>query len=79
MDVIFLTSTSIDLILAIKRLLKTTFEMSEIGDRIVALYLQAECVHVPQGIFMSQRGYCQQILELFGMQDTHLVSTPMIE
>ena len=78
-DDILLTGSSIELILSTKSVLETTFEMSEIGDGTIALYLQVECICIPQGIFMSQRGYCRQILEQFGMMNVHQVATPMIE
>jgi hypothetical protein len=78
-DDILLTGSCSDLIFSTKNLLEATFEMSDIGDGTVALYLKAECVQVPAGIFMSQRGYYKQILETFGLLDTHDVSTPMVE
>jgi hypothetical protein len=78
-DDILITGSSSSLIFSTKALLEATFEMSEIGDGTVALYLKAECIHVANGIFMSQRGYCHQILETFGMLDAHAVSTPMVE
>jgi hypothetical protein len=77
-DDLLITGSSLDLILSIKRQLETTFEMSDMGDGTVALYLKAECVQVPKGIFMTQRGYCKQILETFGMSHTHPVTTPML-
>jgi hypothetical protein len=78
-DDILLIGSSIDFIFSTKDLLEQTFEMSDIGDGTVALYLKAECVQVPKGIFMLQRGYCKQILETFGMLDAHAVCTPMVE
>jgi hypothetical protein len=55
-DMLF-TSSSTNLIISTKCLLETNFEMSDIGDGTIVLYLKAECIHVPQGIFMPQRGY----------------------
>jgi hypothetical protein len=78
-DDILLTSSSTELIFSTKDFLEQTFEMSDIGDGTVALYLKAECIQVPDRIYISQRGYCKQILETFGMLDAHASSTPMVK
>jgi hypothetical protein len=78
-DDMLLTGSSTALIMSTKKLLEENFEMSDIGDGTVAMYLKAECINLPTGIFMTQRGYCRQILELFSMLDAHAVSTPMVE
>jgi hypothetical protein len=78
-DDILLTGSSSDLILSIKCQLEIHFEMSDMGDGTVALYLKVELVQVPSGIFMTQRGYCKKILETFNMLDAHGVSTPMVD
>jgi hypothetical protein len=53
--------------------------MSEFGEGNIIVYLKAELVHIPDGIFMTQRCYVKQTLELFGLSDFHLVATLMIE
>jgi hypothetical protein len=77
-DDLLLIGSSVDSILSVKQKLETTFEMSDIGDGTMALYLKAEIIEVPKGIFMTQWGYCKQILETFGMTQTTPVTTPML-
>jgi hypothetical protein len=78
-DDILLTGSSISQIMSVKAHLESSFEMSELGDGIFALYLKAKLAQVPSGIFMTQRGYCRQILETFGLFAAHPVSTPMVD
>lgn len=59
--------------------LEQKFEMSELGNGDVTPYLNAECVQVRDGIFMSERGYAHQILECFDMLECQPLATPMVE
>jgi hypothetical protein len=78
-DDILLTGSSTSAITTVKDRLESSFEMSELSDGTIVLYLKAELVQVPSGIFMTQRGYCCQILETFGLFTAHPVSTPMVD
>ena len=62
-----------------KAQLEDMFEKSELGEGNVTLYLNAEFIQTPHGIFLTQRGYAPQTLETFNLQDTQSASTPMVE
>ena len=53
--------------------------MSEIGEGNLTLYLKAEFLHTLHGIFLTQRGYNQQTLKTFNLQESQPTSTPMVE
>jgi hypothetical protein len=55
------------------------FEISELGEGNLTLYLKAKFIQTPLGIFLTQRGYAQQTLETFNCQDSQPASTPMVE
>ena len=78
-DDILLTGSSSQLCSSIKSLLETNFEMSEMSDGSVTLYLKAELLQVSSGVFIIQRGYCKQVLETFGLLNSNPISTPMAE
>jgi hypothetical protein len=77
-DILFIGSL-VKLIFSIKAILETTFEMNTLGNGSIVLYLKAQLVQVPQGIFMTQRSSCKQTMEPFNMIHTHAVKTPMVE
>jgi hypothetical protein len=62
-----------------KHQLESRFKMSELNEGEITLYLKAESIQVPEGIFLTQRGYTWKILEQFEMADCLPVSTPMVE
>jgi hypothetical protein len=62
-----------------KEQLESQFEMSDLGEGDLTLFLKAECIKVQSGIFLTQRAYATQVLELFGMTHCQPVSTPMLE
>jgi hypothetical protein len=62
-----------------KQQLESRFEMSELNEGEITLYLKAESVQVPDGIFLTQRGYAWKVLEQFEMTGCSPVSTPMVE
>lgn len=53
--------------------------MNERGERDLTLFLKAECIKVQNGIFMMQRVYATQVLELFGMLSCQHVSIMMLK
>ena len=53
--------------------------MSELGEGNLTLYLKAEFLQTLHEIFLTQRGYAQQTLKTFNLQDSQPTSTPMVE
>lgn len=49
------------------------------SDGSVTLYLKAELLQVSSGVFITQRGYCKQVLETFDLLNSNPISTPMEE
>jgi transposase InsO family protein len=78
-DDLLFTGNCISWINWFKLQLESQFEMSELGEGDLTLFLKAECIKVPNGIFLTQRAYVHQVLELFGMLNCQPVNTPMLE
>jgi hypothetical protein len=53
--------------------------MSELGEGDLILFLKAECIKVPSGIFLTQRAYAKQVLGLFSMHDCQSIAIPMLK
>ena len=62
-----------------KSQLESQFEMSELGEGDLTLFLKAECIKVRDGIFFTHRAYATQVLELFSMSNCQSIATPMLE
>lgn len=62
-----------------KHQLQSRFEMSEMNQGTVTLYLKAEFIIVLERIFITQRAYARQTLILYSLQDCTPMSTPMVE
>jgi hypothetical protein len=62
-----------------KEQLELHFKMSELGEGDLTLFLKTECIKVQSSIFLTQRAYTTQVLELFEMTHCQPVSTPMLE
>ena len=56
--------------------LKKEFEMKDLGKTKYCLALQTE--HLPKGIFVYQSTYLKKVLEIFYMDKSHPLSTPMV-
>lgn len=62
-----------------KTQLESQFEMSELGEGNLTLFLKAQCIRVLEGIFITQRAYATQVLDLFGMLSCQHSTNPMTE
>lgn len=56
--------------------MKPEFEISMLG--VISYVLGLQIVHTPKGIFISQNKYLKEVLNIFGMKECSLVSTPMV-
>ncbi|KAG6513295.1 hypothetical protein ZIOFF_023613 [Zingiber officinale] len=72
-DLIF-TGTDDFLFQEFKKSMMVEFEMSDLG--MMHYFLGMEVVQSTTGIFISQKKYVQEILDMFQMKDCNLVSTP---
>jgi hypothetical protein len=59
-----------------RNLLKTKFEMKDLGKTKYCLGLQIE--HLPMGILVHQSAYAQKVLSKFDMDKAYSSKTPMI-
>jgi len=74
-DDLFVTGTSLELILKFKKEMSSKFEMSDLG--LLSYYLGIEVIQHSKGITLNQSRYAIKILEEIGMKDCNLVHTPM--
>jgi hypothetical protein len=58
--------------------LKSKFDMKDLGELDLCLGLKFIRNKDEKFLLVSQKHYTKEILELFGMQDSHPVSTPML-
>lgn len=75
MDDIIYTSSSDVLINQFKLEMMKTFEMSDLGELNYFLGLQFK--QEPDGIFIKQKNYIENLLQQLNMKNCKLVSTPM--
>ncbi|XP_021996169.1 uncharacterized mitochondrial protein AtMg00810-like [Helianthus annuus] len=75
MDDIIFGSTNDALCKDFERVMKLKFEMSSMGEMKFFLGLQVD--QMPEGIFINQTKYVNDVLEKFSMTGTSLMSTPL--
>jgi hypothetical protein len=75
MDDIIITSTNYCLITELQRQLHATFHIKNLGQ--LTYFLGLEVHHRPNGIFINQYKYIQDLITLAGLEDTSSVDTPM--
>ena len=56
--------------------MKHEFEMSMFGE--IEFFIGLQVYQLRHGIFVTQSKYLKEILKTFGLEDSKLVSTPMI-
>ena len=56
--------------------MKHQFEMSIFGE--IKLFVGLQVHQLKHGIFVTQSKYIKELLKTFGLEDSKLVSTPMI-
>ena len=49
------------------------------SDGSITLYMKVELLQVSSGVFITQREYCNQVPETFGLLNSIPISTPMAE
>jgi hypothetical protein len=74
-DDIIITGTSLTEIDRMKHILDTNFKIKDLGQ--LKYFLGLEVAHSKQGITISQRKYCLDLLEDTGLLASKLVSTPL--
>ena len=56
--------------------MKKEFEMSMFGE--IKLFVGLQVYQMKYGIYITQSTYVMEILNFFGLEDSKLVSTPMV-
>lgn len=74
-DDILVTGSDIQAIDRLKNLLRSTFQMKDLGQ--LHYFLGLEVHHRPQGIFLNQHKYIQDLVELSRLKGSNSVKTPM--
>ncbi|KAL9281401.1 putative RNA-directed DNA polymerase [Arabidopsis thaliana] len=74
-DDLFVTGTSLELIIRFKKEMSSKFEMSDLG--LLSYYLGIEVTQHSEGITLNQSRYALKILEEAGMKDCNPVHVPM--
>lgn len=74
-DDILVTGSDVQAIDHLKKLLCSTFQMKDLGQ--LHYFLGLEVHHQPQGIFLNQHKYIQDLVELAGLRGATPVETPM--
>jgi len=75
MDDIIITGTDCGLITKLQQQLHATFHMKDLGQ--LTYFLELEVHHRPNGIFVNQYKYIQDLITLAGLEDTSSVDTPI--
>ncbi|KAL3523634.1 hypothetical protein ACH5RR_016468 [Cinchona calisaya] len=74
-DDIVITGSDKDGISQIQTLLHSSFHMKDLGQ--LTYFLGLEVHHRPQGIFLNQQKYIQDLVDVAGLTNTTSVDTPM--
>ncbi|XP_068657989.1 uncharacterized mitochondrial protein AtMg00810-like [Aristolochia californica] len=74
-DDIIINGTNYGLITKLQQVLHATFHMKDLGQ--LTYFLRLEVHHRPNGIFLNQHKYIQDLITLAGLEDTSSVVTPM--
>lgn len=75
MDDIVITGFDVEAISEIQKFLHSTFHMKDLGQ--LTYFLGLEVHHQPQGIFVNQHKYTQDLVQLTGLTEATSVDTPM--
>jgi len=70
-----ITGNNDECILSIKKELKNSFDMTDLG--LLHYYLGIEVDKKPQHIFISQKKYVDKLLNIYNMMDCNPVATPV--
>ena len=73
-DDIVITGSDMEAISTLQKLLHSTFHMTYLGP--LTYFLGFEVHHRPQGIFLNQHKYIQDLVQLAGLTDSTSVDTP---
>ncbi|XP_068639305.1 uncharacterized mitochondrial protein AtMg00810-like [Aristolochia californica] len=74
-DDIIITGTDSGRISKVQQVLHATFNMKDLGH--LTYFLRLEVHHHPNGLFLNQHKYTQDLISLAGLEDTSSVATPM--
>lgn len=75
-DDLIVTGTSLKLIEEFKALMKSEFDMTDMGE--MRYFLGVEVIQNADGIYLSQRKYAREMLERFNMKDCNYVKNPIV-
>ncbi|XP_022871118.1 uncharacterized protein LOC111390330 [Olea europaea var. sylvestris] len=74
-DDIIITGTDYGFISKLQKLLHATFHMKDLGQ--LTYFLRLKVHHQPNGIFLNQHKYIQDLIALAGLEKSSSVDTPM--
>ena len=74
-DDLIIIGGNVEHIAQTKASLQSEFEMTDMG--LLHFFLGLEIWQDQSGIFISQKRYVQELLQVFDMQDCRPISTPM--
>ncbi|BFG20903.1 hypothetical protein CerSpe_071770 [Prunus speciosa] len=74
-DDIVITGSDLEAISAVQTLLNSAFHMKDLGQ--LTYFLGLEVHHQPQGLFLHQHKYGQDLVQLAGLTNATSVETPM--
>jgi hypothetical protein len=74
-DDIIITGNDIGLITKLQHMLRSTFQMKDLGH--LTYFLGLEVHSRDHGLFLNQHKYIQDLIELAGLKDATAVDTPM--
>ena len=75
MDDIIVTGYDMKEISKLQNVLHSIFCMKDLGQ--LTYFLGLKVHHRPQGIFLNQHKYIQDLIQLVGLMDINFVDTPM--
>jgi Reverse transcriptase (RNA-dependent DNA polymerase) len=76
-DDLTLVASSMDLVNALKRDLKSKLEMTDMGELHWLLGIEIKRDPEKRTISLSQQSYIQSIIDCYGLSDAHTVSMPL--
>jgi len=75
-DDLIVTGDDEEMVEEFKTAMKNEFEMSDLG--LLNYFLGMEIVQSLEGIFLSQECYARKLLKKFNMEDSKIMSTPLL-